>query len=406
MSSANKNAKSILVFVPSHYLANQWKKAASSNLEVIALKSTGKFVYNKPEKPTMFITTYDLIESAFKIKDKRFYELRRLVTDVDMSIMDECHNLGANTLMKLFFLPIKFKLYLTATFRRHDGREVLMSNFIETKKDMPSKLWKPKTIFVQHFINKVFSKTALINKLSSKGDSEEKINAKIDKLLNYYLEEGCIIYNEPVVFNNRYDNTPLNIEGTYALTKYFKTLVKSEDWPIINSLIGSTYVSQCSQVNYDYEYLDSVVKFLEQVTLNNRKVLVVSNRLNALYYLHSKIDSSLVTGSDKITDEFTEYVASKNVILGSIQLADEGIDIPQIDTLLILTPKKDLAQFYGRGRRTFPNKKYPLCFVPKYNLHTLNMWNIENIFFNEVSLKISEITESFEEATKYLKRVK
>jgi superfamily II DNA or RNA helicase len=52
-------------------------------------------------------------------------------------------------------------------------------------------------------------------------------------------------------------------------------------------------------------------------------------------------------------------------LFATYQLAKEGLDIPRLDRLYLVTPQKDYAvivQSVGRVARTFPGKKSPMVY--------------------------------------------
>ena len=55
----------------------------------------------------------------------------------------------------------------------------------------------------------------------------------------------------------------------------------------------------------------------------------------------------------------------KRYLFASYRLAKEGLDIPRLDRLYLVTPQKDYAvvtQSVGRIARTFEGKSPPICY--------------------------------------------
>lgn len=57
-----------------------------------------------------------------------------------------------------------------------------------------------------------------------------------------------------------------------------------------------------------------------------------------------------------------ENAKTKHVILATYKMTAEGTDIPQLDTLVMATPKADVLQIVGRVIRQFEGKKKPVVF--------------------------------------------
>ena len=55
-----------------------------------------------------------------------------------------------------------------------------------------------------------------------------------------------------------------------------------------------------------------------------------------------------------------EESANADVIVGTYAMAQEGLDIPSLDTLILATPKTSITQSVGRILRDAPDKKDPV----------------------------------------------
>jgi superfamily II DNA or RNA helicase len=87
-----------------------------------------------------------------------------------------------------------------------------------------------------------------------------------------------------------------------------------------------------------------------------RRVLVLSDRREHCFYLHEKIGSKsgLYIGGRK--EEELSAASEKPVVIATFQLAQEGLDIPALDTVILSTPKSDIKQSIGRIMRETPGK--------------------------------------------------
>jgi superfamily II DNA or RNA helicase len=101
-----------------------------------------------------------------------------------------------------------------------------------------------------------------------------------------------------------------------------------------------------------------------------RKILVLSERLAHLETLAVAIIDGwpkdagtpptigyYVGGTSK---EDRKIAETKQVILATAQYAQEGLDIPALDTLILATPLSDVEQATGRILRPFDGKKPPI----------------------------------------------
>lgn len=115
--------------------------------------------------------------------------------------------------------------------------------------------------------------------------------------------------------------------------------------------------------------------------------LILSDRLDQLYYLYNQMPPTLQEQSAVIDGKMTSKKAkaereqaiedmrsgNKHFLFASYKLAKEGLDIPRLDRLHLATPQKDYAiivQSVGRIARTFEGKEEPICFdyVDKFKM--------------------------------------
>ena len=113
-----------------------------------------------------------------------------------------------------------------------------------------------------------------------------------------------------------------------------------------------------------------IVEMMIQALKAGRKLLVLSERLNHLDKLGKMLlacwrpeDGSEPTIGKYVggmSEEALDASATKDVILATSQLAQEGLDIPALDTLFITTPMTDVEQACGRCLREYAGKKDPM----------------------------------------------
>ena len=125
----------------------------------------------------------------------------------------------------------------------------------------------------------------------------------------------------------------------------------------------SKLVTMISQVE---ERTDRIIDFAYRALKKGRRVLILSERV-----AHTKEMCELL--KSKVSDDFTcavyiggmkqaqrERAAEADVICGTYAMAQEGLDIPALDTLILATPKTSITQSVGRILRDAPDKKDPV----------------------------------------------
>lgn len=109
----------------------------------------------------------------------------------------------------------------------------------------------------------------------------------------------------------------------------------------------------------------AIMKILNQLRkIPKRKVLILSHRIDHLKILKGATDSLIEKDIDANKLEKGEYTTSyyigalkkqaridaeeADMIFGSVHMAEEGLDIPTLNTIVLVTPKKDIEQAIGR----------------------------------------------------------
>ena len=112
------------------------------------------------------------------------------------------------------------------------------------------------------------------------------------------------------------------------------------------------------------------VRLMAKAVRAGRRLLVLSDRVAHTADMKDRLDRELINesyttgiycaGGTKKARAQRADAAGCHVTLGTYAMAAEGLDIPDKDTLFLMTPKADIEQATGRIRRIFSGKKDPL----------------------------------------------
>ena len=102
-----------------------------------------------------------------------------------------------------------------------------------------------------------------------------------------------------------------------------------------------------------------IINLLQSFKDEGRKVIVLSDRVAHLETLHKNVEGSAMYYG-KSTKEERERGEKEQILLSTFSYAKEGLDIKELDTLILSTPKGDVEQSVGRILRPCPTKKDPL----------------------------------------------
>src|SRR6056300_967922 len=123
-----------------------------------------------------------------------------------------------------------------------------------------------------------------------------------------------------------------------------------------------TRFGKVSLVNMITELVESrdrnrmLVELIKRASAGTRQLLVLSDRRQHCEMLHQCFpkDSGVDMGGMKEKD--LQESSTKKIIFATFSQAQEGLDIPTLDTVILATPKSDIQQSIGRVMRETPGK--------------------------------------------------
>lgn len=235
-------------------------------------------------------------------------------------IIDECHHLATNAESVMMFekclnyFSARYKLGLTATLHRADGLEKTTTKLIG---------------------NVIY---------------ELKKNDTKDKLIGYYegkpiVEVPASLFQVPAQINVIHTNYDISDKDVYDVNG--GTLV---------------FTKLITDLSMDKDRNKLILDILNKL---NGYTIIISERVDQLHYLDSKISSSVcIDGKtpkkkrEKMVEEFKN--GKHKVLLASYSLVAEGFDVPMLENLIMASPVKDerlVIQAVGRCQRPYENKK-------------------------------------------------
>lgn len=115
-----------------------------------------------------------------------------------------------------------------------------------------------------------------------------------------------------------------------------------------------------------------IIENCKELLLDDRKILILSDRRAHCEFLldeFSKLNISSGIYLGGMNSQSRELSVNCNIIIGTYQASGEGFDVPDLDTLILATPKSDIEQAVGRILRQ-KNKNDPLVLdiVDKFSI--------------------------------------
>lgn len=151
--------------------------------------------------------------------------------------------------------------------------------------------------------------------------------------------------------------------------------------PILNKF-GK--VSMAHMVNHLVdipERNELILKHVRDAVSRNRKILLLSDRRGHCEWFYEQLGdavSGLYMGGMK--KEEHEESSQKQVIIATFTLAYEGLDIPSLNTLFLVTPHSDVKQAVGRITRT-PGTKEVFDVVDNWSVLAGMFYKRMKIYF-------------------------
>ena len=335
--------KQTLVLVPTYYLAKQWKQrieeATNGSCVILTAKDT-----EIPVDADFTVVVTDLFTCR---------ELPKALCDnIGLVILDEAHRMGAETYLPILDeIPAKYRLALTATFRRADNVHKILAYHFGLHLKMASNFPKPSIYIVKTNVK--------IRGVISKNKKYERFLDFMDAHGGRYTETKSAVEFVP--------DEPLRslVEEEYKKGSLTKTAYH-EITACIKRAADMAFPTVDSYLNEHSGRRKTAIRVIQDCLDMGRTVLFLSKRKDTLKALHkyfAKYKPVLIVSETNARTEEEERYLQKDcqLIFGVTQLAKEGLDIDRLDTLIIHLPIKDTEQAVGRISRLYEGKKSPVC---------------------------------------------
>lgn len=170
----------------------------------------------------------------------------------------------------------------------------------------------------------------------------------LTKILKWYL--GDFLYKIECRENKSATIFKINYESTDPL---FKEEMQKRGWDTFPST--PKMITNLTKIK---ERNDLIINILVYYANLNRNILILSERVDHLIYLKETFDkltnyqynTGLYIGkTNKVERERIEK--ESKIIFGINKIAQEGLDIKRLDTLIMASPQKDITQPIGRVMR-------------------------------------------------------
>ena len=138
---------------------------------------------------------------------------------------------------------------------------------------------------------------------------------------------------------------------------------------------------------------DFILKVLTKILNDNenQQIMVIGHNKSLLIYLHNEIKKNNIApvgyylGGMKAKD--LKESESKKVIIATYAMAEEGLDIKSLSTLLMASPKVDVTQAVGRILRKANGEKLIIDIVDQHPIFERH-WKKRKTWYNKRQFKV------------------
>jgi len=207
-----------------------------------------------------------------------------------------------------------------------------------------------------HAPSQYFSKALplIASKLTIGLSATPKRSDRLERILYWYF--GDIMYKTAVEENNRVLVKIINYDIEHEKFKEF--FMRTGDVNRAKTINKITTIGRRNKF---------IIDMLEEVLLEDkRKILILSDRIEHLNALKKRLDEREITTTDYYVGGMKQKALKQaelaQVIFASYGMASEALDIPDLNTLFMVTSRREVEQAVGRVIRKIDPNVRPMIF--------------------------------------------
>ncbi|MBO8180656.1 MAG: DEAD/DEAH box helicase [Archaeoglobus sp.] len=315
MAAINELSAPTLIVVPTLALVEQWK----DKLRIFGEENVGEFSGREKELKPLTVATYD---SAYVNAEKLGNKFMLLV-------FDEVHHLPAESYVQTAQMSAApFRLGLTATFERDDGRHEIL------KEVVGGKVFE---LLPDHLAGKHLASYTIKRIFVPLTDEEKKEYEKREKIFKGYLRAKGIMLRRSEDFNK------IVMASGYDERAY----------EALRAWEGARKIAFNSK--------NKIRKLREILDRHRKDKIIIFTRHNELVYRISKVflipAITHRTGRDEREEILEGFKTGRFRAIVSSQVLDEGIDVPDANVGVIMSGSGSAREYIQRlGRILRPSK--------------------------------------------------
>jgi len=177
---------------------------------------------------------------------------------------------------------------------------------------------------------------------------------KLERIINWYF--GPMLYK---ITDTRDISVLVKMYNYHVDDKKFKEAKMPYGKININLPKTINWLTELTKRN------DFIVNIIKDLVLEEgRQILLLSDRVNHLEKIKELLDNKNIIDNDfyigKMKQAQLDISSKKQIILGTYSMASEALDIPSLNTLIMVTSRRNIEQSVGRILRKPDNEIQPI----------------------------------------------
>lgn len=413
--SQNVSLKTLIV-VHKEFLMNQW------------IERIQQFIPNarigKIQGMTIDIENKDIVLCMLQSLVLKDYSAETF-TSFGLTIIDEVHHISSETFSNaLFKLVTKHMIGLSATMDRKDGTTDAFKMFLG---NVIHKAERKTTFEVEIRGVKFLTNDEEYNETITAWDGKPQISSMISKVCEYNRRTEFIIdvikdfirkndtSKEQYVINKQQmdecvpncgicgrNNNYLMKNTCCECVKYCMICLKNIKPEIVETINKKTgektqtkMKPKCPNCNKLLKYEQNYIENPDVKPIQETQSIVLAHNLNILEYIYDKFICKNLASVGYYVGGMKENELKKSetkqVILATYAMANEGLDIAGLNAEFLITPKTDVVQTVGRVLRAKHAINDPIIY-DIYDAHEVfvRQWSKRKSYYKKQGYKIVE----------------
>ena len=405
-----------LIIVHKEFLMNQW------------IERIKQFIPNarigKIQGMTIDIENKDIVLCMLQSLVLKDYSAETF-TSFGLTIIDEVHHISSETFSNaLFKVVTRHMIGLSATMDRKDGTTDAFKMFLG---NVIHKAERKTTFEVEIRGIKFLTNDNEYNETITAWDGKPQISSMISKVCEYsrrtefiidvikdFIRKHAITKEQYIMNKQQMDecvpncnicgrnNNYLMKNSCCECVKYCMICLKNikpEVVEVINKKTGEKTQTKmkpkCPNCNKVLKYEQNYIENLDVKPIQETQTIILAHNLIILEYIYDKFvcknlaSVGYYVGGMKETE--LKKSETKQIILATYAMANEGLDIATLNAEFLITPKTDVVQTIGRVLRAKHAINDPIIY-DIYDAHEVfvRQWSKRKSYYKKQGYKIVE----------------